>query len=846
MEHYSVNGKNTRFRLVKDLAGAMVIVPLFLSVVQTSFATEICDRLQTASTITFSEQTVGAGTIMYQSVFSEKDWAGDLVATCLDARGQEASCQCADQSGVLGDCDEFMPGFPEIKWSADTIAWNIDVGLNKDPDDGWWNRRRVITFSPLAGGGVPFRYDSLGDEQRGWLRYDPDLLHYIRGDRSLEPERFRSRSSYYGDFINSVPVSYGSVLIAGANDGMLHVFDKQSGHEYFSYVPNATLSQVDPRTGGAGGRVELLATLGDTDYQDNHRYSVDGTVSVRYLDDQATTLVPGALGRGGKGVFGLNIFGLAGVDDPEGAASDIVMWEYPDATRDGLQPHNGILSEVGAGTDESADLYDDSSVALAEDPWLGAVYGKPQIVRLPYPEAPGFLWAVVFANGYLSYNQTPVLYVLDAYDGSLIKRIFTTKRENSDQSGTLAGCAGSLGCNGLSTPELVDTDGDGIVDYGYGGDLRGNLWKFDFTAGDIYGADGYIVSYHDSGDLDENGSPAPRPLIAVRDELGNPQPITEKPTVTLPCATSAGGLMVLFGTGLVDGGGEEDRIQSLYGIWDWQELWRSNPDLGIDPASAWFGTVGASVGDGTTRQLNNLSSLLATNQAAYIGLLEQDQRSVTGIRFDDGVPGAGLIDEIVEDPVDYNDFDEVVRTLSNRPISWLSAADLEGGLGTARHVGWVFDLALPGEQLAGEPTVFDGVLYYATSTGSEAVCSGEQRDVMLMAQNSCTGAGTTDVVIDLNGDGWLNSKDSVAVYEELVGGQETADAAAGVLRSGGRSTPAIVSSRGRDMLYTPEPVSETSVELSDDGGNLADHLPEVSARTVRGRNLGMSFWRELF
>lgn len=36
--------------------------------------------------------------------------------------------------------------------------------------------------------------------------------------------------------------------------------------------------------------------------------------------------------------------------------------------------------------------------------------------------------------------------------------------------------------NGLSSPEIADLDGDGIVDWVYAGDLYGNLWTFDLTA----------------------------------------------------------------------------------------------------------------------------------------------------------------------------------------------------------------------------------------------------------------------------------------------------------------------------------------------------------------------------
>ena len=809
------------------------------------------DGLRTAASVTFSDQVIGVGSIMYQTVYTERDWAGDLVGICLDARGAETPCQCEDGEGALTDCAEFMPGFPEIKWSADTLAWNTDTALNKDPEDGWWNRRRVITYSPRADVGVAFRYDALGDEQRRWLRYDPDLVAYIRGDRSMEPERFRARSSYYGDFINSVPVSYGSVILAAANDGMLHVFDERTGHEYFSYVPNSVLSRWERGTGDNGSREEHLAVLSDADYQDKHRSLVDGTVTVAYLEDHATTLVAGSLGRGGKGIYGLNIFGLREMADPEERAADIVMWEYPDPDGDRLQAENGRLVEIGSGLDESADVYDDAVTALAEDPYLGVVHGSPRIVRLPHPEAPGYKWAVVFANGYLSHNQTPVLYILDAYDGSVLKRIFTTKSEDSDRSDLAGACPGELGCNGLSTPELVDYDNDGIIDYGYGGDLAGNLWKFDFTLGDIYGPDGYIASFHDGGDLDGNGRPAPRPLIAAADRLGNPQPITAKPTVTRPCTVSGDGLMVLFGTGMpADIAADitaDTQVQSVYGIWDWQEAWRADSGYGIEPEAAFYGTIVSTGIDSGVRFLSNLGNVLSTQQASHIGILEQNQLLFAGIRFyDETHPGAGGIREIIADPDDYSGYDQVVRTMTGHQINWVSPAEIQNGLDAAGHVGWVFDLPLQGEHLVGEPKVLDGVLYYATSLGPASSCDADTMQTMIMAHDSCSGAGTTDIVFDLNGDDWLNSKDGVGRYEDLIAGQDSLEQAAGILYPGAGGGPSVISSRGRDILFTPGAVSADMIDLNEAGGNLAEHRPGVEQQTVRGKNLGMSFWRELF
>src|SRR5690606_34144316 len=110
--------------------------------------------------------------------------------------------------------------------------------------------------------------------------------------------------------------------------------------------------------------------------------------------------------------------------------------------------------------------------------------------------------------------------------------------------------------NGLSTPALVDIDGDRIVEYAYAGDLYGNLWKFD-------------LSSTSSSDWSEAYQGAP--LSQARDNDGNQQPITRRPEVGR--GPRGAGMIVLFGTGKylespTDKQLSPRREQSFYGIVD--------------------------------------------------------------------------------------------------------------------------------------------------------------------------------------------------------------------------------------------------------------------------------------
>ncbi|MBL8253965.1 MAG: hypothetical protein JNJ76_10215, partial [Candidatus Competibacter sp.] len=102
--------------------------------------------------------------------------------------------------------------------------------------------------------------------------------------------------------------------------------------------------------------------------------------------------------------------------------------------------------------------------------------------------------------------------------------------------------------NGLSTPVMIDPDGDQVVDFAYAGDLYGNLWRFDLR--------------------DSNPSNWTAKLLFVaRDSSAKAQPITSKPQVI---RHPNGGLVILFGTGRYLGATDVTNTdpQTFYGVWD--------------------------------------------------------------------------------------------------------------------------------------------------------------------------------------------------------------------------------------------------------------------------------------
>ncbi len=160
-----------------------------------------------------------------------------------------------------------------------------------------------------------------------------------------------------------------------ANDGMVHAFDAASGEEAWAYIPSMVIPE--------------LKNLTKSPYY--HRYLVDGGMTANDVkigsagtkNDWHTVLV-GALGAGGKGLFALDVTDPTAFNETFAAAK--IMWE--------ITP-----SSSGYGD-------------------LGDTYSEPLIVRLNTDQ-----WAVIVGNGYNSATGKAVLYLNDIKNGTLIKKL---------------------------------------------------------------------------------------------------------------------------------------------------------------------------------------------------------------------------------------------------------------------------------------------------------------------------------------------------------------------------------------------------------------------------------------
>ena len=461
------------------------------------------------------------------NIDAKNDWAGTVLGLKLEADGRAVAEPLWDAAKRLpvsrnivtmtAPTEYSSAGKAQAKAAVDFQSGNL--GAN---DDQRLNALGLSADKRFWGTSVTVSSD--------------DIVAYLRGTQSKEQSNkgpLRTRSTAFGDIINSAAEvvspradygyglwssmatsgwhkdlgdSYKTFLAAkrqtgrkpmvyvGANDGMVHGIDatpdSTGGRETFAYIPSQSLMK--------------LGALANPDY--SHQYYMDGAltsadVSFNAFGDWCTVLLA-AMGAGGRSFSALDV---TTVDQAAGFKPADVLWEL-------------------------------SGEKL---PDLGYVLGKATIV--PILSASGPQWVALIGNGVNSASGAPVLFVVDLKTGDVLRQI--------KPSG-----AGYASRNGLINVVAVGlNNSEGLVDTVYGGDMQGNVWKYDLS-----GATPSSWSIACAGE----------PLFTARDSSGNAQPITGAIEAS---RGPGGGVTLFFGTGQYFAKGDNTpstKVQSLYGIWD--------------------------------------------------------------------------------------------------------------------------------------------------------------------------------------------------------------------------------------------------------------------------------------
>lgn len=504
----------------------------------------------------------------------------DAIFSSIDADGSSSGSTVANSTSLDDSTRIYQASFNPADWTGNILAFEysseaLDVNASWSASVPAVASRKIYTYNGTSR--VDFTWANLSAAQQA-IFGSQQVVDYLRGDRSNEgsgASQFRPRNSLLGDIVYSSP-SYlheeaaGSLpvvdlLMVGANDGMFHAFTGTgtTGVERFAYVPR-------------GVDFANMKTLANKSYPKAHKYLVDGPViASRREDTNNRNIVVGTLGRGGRGAFALD------VTNP---AAPTVLWDLT-----GSYAPNGMGKVLGA-------------------PFFGKYNDGGTIVD-----------AVFIPNGitapgatYTGFDKAS-LFVMNAVTGAVLRQL--TAYDSSDPD-TVS--------NGLSAPGGWDEDGDGVVDVLYGGDLRGNVWRWDLSSNSAQGT------------------------IMFRAQRGTlRQPISGGVSISQDSVNF--NRWVFFGTGqsLTSADFTNRDVQSMYGVRDDG----GNTMLGRADLKSRSITGEVTVGIYTIRVLEQYASQDLTKKGWYIDLLDPtngaEGERVTGMPQDvagrltisTGIPG---------------------------------------------------------------------------------------------------------------------------------------------------------------------------------------------------------------
>jgi type IV pilus assembly protein PilY1 len=524
-----------------------------------------------ASSATSTPNITPTDNYIFSSTYRTAKWDGEVVAEKIDT--------------ITG---EVIPG---IAWSAGNQL-NVRVSTNSDT-------RKIYTFTDFTSTKrVDFLYNSwtsshkavfdnkcaalpqcasMSAADQARANDGENLVNWLRG-QSGNSDIFRARENVLGDTVNSKPAFVGApnlqyadavtpdyasfktanasrqgVLYIGGNDGMLHAFNGDTGQELWAWVPR----MIRPE----------LYKLAVSNYDTQHRYFVDGSpvvmdVFFKSSSQWKTVLVSGLKG-GGRGFFALDI---TDPFNPKG------LWE---------------VCADPSGNLECSDKDDN----------IGFSFGDPVITKRPTDGK----WVAIVSSGYN--NVSPgdgkgYLFVLDIEDGTILDKVDTGVGDTTTPSGLahLTGFAQNFAVDNTTT-------------FVYGGDLEGNIWRFDMSTSG--------PTRQRLGQLFDSNSP------------GKPQSVTTRVDVT---QFDAGFRAIYVGTGRLLGGSDlqdpatlsppENRAyrQTVYGFKD------TGSNLGsLRSPAAKLVQQTLTVVDATTRTISNNAIDWSTQNGWYVDLNPANQ-----------------------------------------------------------------------------------------------------------------------------------------------------------------------------------------------------------------------------
>lgn len=481
----------------------------------------------------------------------------------LDARpGAGAAAATSTLQPVAGNNTVYLGMYTTVAWTGNLLAYQVDPSTAEVSSTPIWqaaqkvadqrasrniyffdssatNRLRSFTYANLGTAGLggyfanmcskipaPSQCAGFDATQLAEANNGTNLVDFLRGlidhenyagNANSRLFRFRqapANPGYFqptalatplGDLVNATPVFVGAPPFKYRDSGYsTYVGNNRSRMAVVYAAANDGMLHAFRASDG----VELWAfvptavmsnmyRLADFDY--GHLYYVDGGPVAGDVFDGTNwrTILVGGLGAGGRAYYALD------VTDP---ANPKALWEF--------------------STSNSANL--------------GLTFGNPMIAK----NRAG-TWVVLFASGYN--NVSPGdgnghLYVLNAVTGAQLASIPTyTSGATPAGSPTTPNNLGRISA-------WVDAETDNTAKRVYGGDMLGNVWRFDFD--------------------DNIAPPGNESFLLARAETsgGQAQPITTRPVLTNITVGGTTYDLVTIGTGRLLGTSDvgDTTTQSLY------------------------------------------------------------------------------------------------------------------------------------------------------------------------------------------------------------------------------------------------------------------------------------------
>jgi type IV pilus assembly protein PilY1 len=568
--HAAVNGRGSFFQATN---------PRTLATSLQNALSNIAGRTASAAAAaTSSPNITPKDNFAFSTTYQTNTWSGIVKANRLDAV----------TGAVLVDAQ----GKPIVLWEAD-VQLLTQVSATGDsrnifmPDTTSPTKLKPFQFATMTLAEQAFFMNKcasmtqcglLSLPQKAVVNAGTALIGFLRGQTGNEAVLFRDRvetdpvtnatlQTVLGDIVDATPayirvpefsytdVGYSSfksanngrsgALYVAANDGYLHGFDNSTdangnttstaGTENFAYMPKFVMPGI--------------YQIADTGYANAHRFMLDGSPEIGDVFDATAgiwkTIVVGGANGGARGFYALDI------TDPRNPKG---LWEFcSDST---LCPAIGAISH--------------------SDTDLGFTYGNPVIGK----RALDGKWVVVLTSGLNNVGPgsgVGFFYVLDAITGQVLDKVSTGAGNTITPSGLMRQ-------GGYFKAGLVDAK----MDFVYGGDLQGNVWRIDMST----------------------SPPALMHMATLKDGAGNPQPITVRPVVT----NLNNNRVYYVGTGryLASTDPSDTSQQSIYGFKD------KDADYGTNIRSA--NLVTQTLTAGSTRTITNNSVNWSTQDGFVIDL----------------------------------------------------------------------------------------------------------------------------------------------------------------------------------------------------------------------------------